>query len=157
MKPALTLVALGLTGLALAACTDKNAPPEQHNTCYQVVIEPNAPAKYNVVAKDKNSIEACAAELDTVRYRFMGLGSPRSSITGAYNGTYLFIDSGGMSTAPSLDGGRFVAFGRNDDGRLAIPTTIPQPGPRSQGITIRQDPEMQKALKNLKDNPPPKK
>ena len=76
----------------------------------------------------------------------MALGSNRDSIQGLYNGTYLFIDGRGMSTAPDLDGGRFFAVPRGEDGRLVIPGGIPQPGPQGAGITITQNPMAEKNI-----------
>jgi hypothetical protein len=140
MKPILVL-ALGLTGLLAAACQKPVDAPEVRGVCYQVLEKKGAAPTFHAVAKDQPNMESCAAELDAVRYRFMGLGSPRHDITGLYNNTYLFLDDGGMSTSQSLDGGRFTAFGRDPDGRLTIPAYIRQPGPDGGAITITQDPK----------------
>ena len=61
--------------------------------------------------------------------RFMRLGSPRREIVGAYQGRFLFLDSGGasVSTTDKLNSGRFVALARTSDGRLMVPSYVPQP------------------------------
>jgi hypothetical protein len=125
--------ALAASGLALSACQkDYHAPfgPKDQNVCYEVVIHKDGSPEYVPIAKDQKTLEACAAVLDAGRRRYVALGG-RTTMTGAYNGQFLFFDSGGMSTAPSLNGGRFLAFARAGNGQLAIPSYIKQAPPEA--------------------------
>lgn len=126
-----TSAAVLLGALSLTACQKTNQAPDDPGVCYQVVEQPGGKLKFNVVKKDVATLENCAAELDAVRYRFMRLGSPNHEITGAYGGKFLFLDQNGMrvTMAAGYDSPRFQAFSRGSDGRLSIPSYIPQPGP----------------------------
>jgi hypothetical protein len=126
----LLLAAAGVCGLSLAGCERDFRPPTgpgTRNVCYQVVLHKSGAPTYNVAAKDQPRIESCAAVLDAARRRFLAYGSNRTSMIGAYNGYYMFIDSSGMSTAESLNGFRTVAFARTGNGQLAIPSYIRYP------------------------------
>jgi hypothetical protein len=130
MNRPLILASLGLIGLGLAACEKDVQAPETRNVCYQVTPgKDQASTRFNPVAQNSRTMEACAAQLDLVRHRFMAMGSPRNEIVGAYNGSFLFIDSGGMRRADSLNGGRFVAYGRNAQGELIQPNGLPIQAP----------------------------
>jgi hypothetical protein len=146
MNRTLVLLAVGLAGLAAAGCKQGVQAPDVHNACYHVAPQKDGTVKFFKIADNDKSMYYCATQLDEIRYRFMALGSTRDSIQGAYNGTYLFVDGRGMSTATTYDGGRFFAVTRGDDGRLVIPGGIPQPGPQGAGIMITQDPTLQKNI-----------
>ncbi|MBS0297723.1 MAG: hypothetical protein JSR45_15545 [Proteobacteria bacterium] len=126
-----TSAAVLLGALALSACQKTNQAPDDPGVCYQVVEQPGGKLKFNVVKKDVPTLENCAAELDAVRYRFLRLGSPKHDFTGAYGGKFLFLDQNGMriTMGPSYDSPQFQTFSRGPDGRLSIPSYIPQPGP----------------------------
>jgi hypothetical protein len=117
-------------GLGLAACDTSPKPPAEQNVCYKVQVDEKDPKKVEFfeVARNVPGFEQCAAELEAVRLRFIMLGSPNREITGAYNGQFLFLDPGGVSVGQSLNGGRFVALARTGDGRLVVPSYMPQPG-----------------------------
>jgi hypothetical protein len=141
MKRAFAIVALGLLA---AGCTDKSPQaPEAPGVCYEVIQTKAGAIKFNVVKRNVATLENCAAELDVVRFRFLGLGRAKSEIVGAYGGKFLFIDQAGVriSTTPSMDSGQFQAFARASDGRLAIPSYIPQPGPTQAANTPAPPPE----------------
>lgn len=123
------LTVLALSAAGLSACQKGIEAPTTTGVCYQVVLRKDGTARFNEVARDQDSLEACAAQLEAVRMRFIRLGSPRREIIGAYQGRFLFLDAGGasVSTTGRIDGGRFVALARAADGRLMVPSYIPQP------------------------------
>lgn len=120
----LGLAALGL-GLGLAACGQTLEAPRTPGACYYIVPgQDGGEAKINLVAEDQPQIEFCAARLEEMRLRFLGLGGSNREIIGAYQGQFIFVDRGGVSFGKRLDGPRFFALARTGDGRLAIPGAI---------------------------------
>lgn len=130
-----TASALVIVAFALSACQRGVEAPADAGVCYQVAQKKDGTVKFNVVDRNVPTMETCIARLDQARYRFMALGSTNHSIVGAYGGKFLFIDQAGVrvSTTSSIDSGQFQAFARAPDGKLAIPSYIPQPGPTFGG------------------------
>ena len=118
-------LALGISALALSACSPTTKAPFDRGICYavQVGAEGEAP-QFNVVARDQPQIEFCAARLEEMRLRFLSLGGNRREIIGAYQGQFIFIDRSGVAFGKTLEGSRFMALARTGDGRLAIPGAI---------------------------------
>jgi hypothetical protein len=63
-----------------------------------------------------------------MRERFLSLGGTNSDLVGAYQGNFLFLGRTGVFTGPTLEGARWPALVRTQDGRLAIPSAMPQQG-----------------------------
>ena len=72
------------------------------------------------------NMENCAARLEENRVRWLRMGGTRREVIGYYGSQYLFVDSGGVSMSRTLNGGRFNALRRTNDGRLAIPGAFEQ-------------------------------
>jgi hypothetical protein len=140
-------MALGLAGLAVAGCNKSLNAPDVKNACYHVAPQKDGTIKFFKVADNDKSMYYCATQLDGIRYQFKALGSNRDSITGLYNGTYLFIDSRGVATAPDYEAGRFFAINRDENGNLVVPGGIPQSGAEGGAITITQNPMDQRNVK----------
>lgn len=124
-----TLPLLALAAVALAACDNGPKAPSERDTCFNVQEQDDHTYNFYPVAKAQPSLEYCAAQLEVVRLRFQNLGQADKEVVGYYNGKYLFLDRAGVRTSDSLNGGRFFALARTGDGRLAVPSYIPQPGP----------------------------
>jgi hypothetical protein len=122
----LALTTSVLIALGAAACADGPTAPYDPGVCYHVALpdEGRGEPRFNVVATDQPQIEFCAARLEALRLRFLGLGGSNREITGAYQGQFIFIDRAGVSFGKTLTGARFVALARTGDGRLAIPAAI---------------------------------
>lgn len=135
MKTALVSVTvLGLAALGLAACEKTIKAPYDQGVCFAVELgEEGADPVFNKVADNQSQIEYCAARLEEVRIRFLRLGGNRTEFVGAYQGSFLFLDSTGVRRAQSLDGTRYFMMARAPDGRLVVPGAIEQPpqGPTS--------------------------
>ncbi|MBX9576672.1 MAG: hypothetical protein K2X07_13655 [Caulobacteraceae bacterium] len=115
-------VAAGL----VSACSQGVEAPFDRGVCYYVVPDETAEdgIKLNVVARDQPQIEFCAARLEEMRLRFLGLGGSNREIIGAYQGKFIFIDATGVLVGDTLTGGRYFFLARTGDGRLAIPGAI---------------------------------
>jgi hypothetical protein len=72
------------------------------------------------------SLETCAANLEAMRIKFLTMGGNQQEIVGAYQSNFLFLQKEGILTSTSLEGPRYVALVRTGDGRLAIPSAMPQ-------------------------------
>ena len=120
-------LAAGLAALTLTGCDNAVKAPFDKGVCYSVELgEEGAAPKFNIVARDQPQIEFCAARLEEMRLRFLGLGGTRREAIGAYQGQFIFIDRAGVSFGKTLTGSRFMALARTGDGRLAVPGAIEQ-------------------------------
>lgn len=133
MKTAfVTAVVLGLATLGLVACEKTIKAPFDRGVCFAVELgEEGADPVFNKVADNQSQIEYCAARLEEVRQRFLRFGGNRTELIGAYQGSFLFLDSSGVRRAQSLNGTRYVMMARAPDGRLVVPGAIEQPRPGS--------------------------
>jgi len=119
------IVSVALTGaLALGACQKQLEAPTDRGVCWHLVTV-GGPPKFNQLARNQPDLEHCAAELEKMRLSFLALGSPESSVTGAYQGQFLFIQREGVFTAPALDAYHYPFMVRTGDGRLAVPGAMP--------------------------------
>jgi hypothetical protein len=122
MKPtALILAATALTALGLAACQKEVKAPDTQGVCYQVVPRTDGTATFNPLSAHEDTMEGCAGALEGMRLRFLGLGGSVHKIVGAYNGSYLFLDPGGVYESQSYAGTRFPFLIKTEDGRLVAP------------------------------------
>jgi hypothetical protein len=113
---------------ALAGCAKRTLPPGDVGLCYHVVPQKDGKTlKYNRLAQNIGTLEQCAANLEAMRIKFLRLGGSNRDIYGAYQGNFIFIQKEGVFTAPSLEEHRYLALVRTGDGRLAIPSAMPQP------------------------------
>ncbi|HEV7227368.1 hypothetical protein [Brevundimonas sp.] len=110
----------------VSACSQGVEAPFDRGVCYYVVPDETAEdgIKLNVVARDQPQIEFCAARLEEMRLRFLGMGGSNREIVGAYQGKFIFIDATGVLVGDTLTGGRYFFLARTGDGRLAIPGAI---------------------------------
>ena len=122
----LVLPALAVCALALGGCEKKIDAPIEAGVCWQMIPLTGGKVKFNKVASNRTSLEACAASLEGVRERFMALGSSQEDMIGAYQGNYLFLGRNGVFTSTSLEGARWPALVRTSDGRLAPPSVVAQ-------------------------------
>lgn len=116
--------ALSFSVLALAGCAERTRPPGDAGICYHVVPQADGSLKYNKLVQAAN-LEACAANLEAMRIKFLRMGGTNRDIYGAYQSNFLFLVKEGVMTATSLEGPRYVALVRTGDGRLAIPGAMP--------------------------------
>jgi hypothetical protein len=119
------VLALAATSL-LAGCSQKVEAPYDRGVCWHVIPLTGGKVKFNKLSENRPNLESCAASLEGMRERFLGLGGGQQDIVGAYQGSFLFLGSTGVFTSTSLNGGRWPALVRTDDGRLAIPSAVAQ-------------------------------
>jgi hypothetical protein len=124
MRPVLAPAALAACALLASGCEKKIEPPADRGVCYHAIPLKGGEIKYNVVASKAPNIETCAAELEGMRLRFARLGG-QQEITGAYQGSFLFLQREGIFRSESLNGNRYLLLVRTGDGRLAMPGAMP--------------------------------
>jgi hypothetical protein len=112
------LSALALAGL-LSGCTKEVEAPLDRGACWHAVPMSDGTIKFNPLAKDQPTLEACAARLEDMRLRFRALGSQQPYMVGAYQGNFLFLQPEGVFTARKFKGNRYLVLVRTGDGRLA--------------------------------------
>ena len=111
--------ALGVAILAVVGCSKAPKAPDQTGVCWHAVPMSDGTIKFNLLAKNQTSLEACAAQLESMRLRFRGLGLVQKTLLGAYQGNFLFLQPEGVFTAKTYDGNRYLVLVRTGDGRLA--------------------------------------
>jgi hypothetical protein len=124
MRRTAPLLALIATA-ALAGCAKRTEPPGDVGVCYHVVVQKDGSLKYNKVVNTPN-LEACAANLEAMRIKFLTLGGSAQELLGAYQANFIFLQREGVFTSTTLEGPRYLALVRTGDGRLAIPGAMPQ-------------------------------
>ena len=133
----LTLLVLAAGAVALSACEERvQIPDGPRGTCWHVAELDDGTIRFNPLPDPQPNMENCAARLEEMRVRFLRMGGTRREVVGAYGDQFMFVNGSGVSLSRSLDGGRFTALRRTNDGRLAIPgafelppgTTLPEPG-----------------------------
>ncbi len=110
---------LGGVTLLLGGCSKAPQAPDQAGICWHAVPMSDGTIKFNLLAKNQTSLEVCAAQLESMRLRFRGLGLTQKTMLGAYQGNYLFLQPEGVFTAKTYDGNRYLVLVRTGDGRLA--------------------------------------
>jgi len=118
----------------LTACEPRVEAPRDPGICWHMVTGENGQPRFNRLARNINSIEFCAAELESMRLRFNRLGQQNDEVIGGYQGQFIFVEPEGVFFAQSLAGTRFPAMVRSGDGRLVVPGAMPpdetqQPAP----------------------------
>jgi hypothetical protein len=124
-RTALALAAAA-SALGLSACQKHIEAPFERGVCFHVVPLTGGKVKFNTVAVNRPNLESCAAALEGMRERFLALGGTSADLVGAYQGNFLFLGRTGVFTGPTLEGARWPALVRTQDGRLAIPSAMPQ-------------------------------
>lgn len=120
-----SLMIVSAAALALSACTQKTTPPGDTGVCFHVVPQQDGSMKYNKLV-NAPSLEACAANLEAMRIKFLRMGGNQTDIYGAYQANFLFLVKEGVMTSTSLEGPRYVALVRTGAGQLTLPTAMPQ-------------------------------
>ena len=129
MRRVLPALALSLCAGLLSACEPRVEVPRDVGICWHMVTGDDGKPRFNRLARNINTIELCAAELEGMRLRFNQLGQRNTEVIGGYQGQFIFLEPEGVFFAQSLSGTRFPAMVRSGDGRLVIPGAMPQPAP----------------------------
>ncbi len=94
--------------------------------CWHLTKDDAGKPKFNRLAVQQKDLEHCAAQLEMMRLQFRALGAGQDTVTGAYQGQFLFLQREGVFTAQTVDGYRYPFMVRTGDGRLAVPGAMPQ-------------------------------
>jgi len=111
--------------LVLAGCDRPPDAPTDRGVCWHAATTRDGKIKFNKLAENVPDMEHCAAQLEAMRLRFIGLGSTTTEIAGVYQGNWLFLQREGVFTAQTMDGNRYPFMVRTGDGRLAVPGAMP--------------------------------
>lgn len=121
MKLSWTLATVAAAAL-LAACAPQGVQaPRDPGVCWHMVTLKDGTTRFNRVSSNQPDLEHCAARLERMRRSFLGLGSNRADIVGAYQGRFIFLERSGIKTGKTLNGNRYMALVRTGDGRLVVP------------------------------------
>lgn len=124
IRTAAAIAASLFLGAGLTACEKRTEPPGDVGVCYNVVPQKGGKLKYFKLV-NTTSLEACAANLEAMRLKFLRMGGTQQEIYGAFQANFLFLVPEGVQTSTSLEGPRYTALVRTGDGRLAIPGAMP--------------------------------
>ena len=120
-----TVLACASAALGLAGCEKQLEAPADKGVCWHLVQPPGQPPKFNKLAENQIDLEHCAAELEKMRISFRSLGKNDEEVVGAYQGQYLFDNSGGVFTSQTLNGHPYSLMVRSGDGRLVVQGAMP--------------------------------
>ena len=123
-RPILIAVSVAAMGLALSACEKQIKAPFEKGVCFHVATNKDKTLRFNPVEQNVPSMEQCAATLEGMRIRFVRMGSPNRTLTGSYQGSFIFVEKEGIFLGQTYDGARFMSLVRTGDGRLAVPGAI---------------------------------
>ena len=115
-----------LAALLVSACEKKIEAPFDKGVCWHMIPLTGGKVKFNKLAVNRPNLESCAASLEGMRERFLNLGGTQTDIVGAYQGSFLFLGKTGVFTGTTLEGARWPALVRTQDGRLAVPSSVSQ-------------------------------
>lgn len=124
-RPILIATCIAAAGLALAGCEKQIKAPFEKGVCFHVATNKDKTLRFNPVARNVESMEQCAATLEGMRIRFVRMGSPISTLTGSYQGSFIFVEREGIFLGQTYNGARFMSLVRTGDGRLAVPGAMP--------------------------------
>ncbi|MBP7703828.1 MAG: hypothetical protein KA105_00930 [Caulobacter sp.] len=124
MRSIVLTAALVLSGLGLAACEKTVEPPYDRGVCFHMGAQPDGTYKFNVVARNVDSIEKCAAQLEGMRLRFLRMGGTQAEMVGAYQGSFLFLKRGGVYRSSGWKASQYILLVRSGDGRLIQPGAV---------------------------------
>jgi hypothetical protein len=127
--PALRTLLVSATlaaGLILGACEKHIEAPFERGVCFHVVPLTGGAVKFNKLAANRPNLESCAGALEGMRERFLALGGTTTDLVGAYQGQFLFLGTTGVFVGATLDGARWPALVRTQDGHLAPPSAVQQ-------------------------------
>jgi hypothetical protein len=126
MTPLVRILApLLALAVSLSACQKEIEAPFNKGVCYHAVKQKDGKIVFFKVTDNQPNIEHCAAALEGMRERFLSLGGTNHELTGAYQGSWLFLNAQGIFIAQKLDGIRYLALVRTGDGMLAQPGALP--------------------------------
>ncbi|HQR91296.1 MAG: hypothetical protein B7Z44_09140 [Caulobacter sp. 12-67-6] len=123
-RPILIAASVAAAGLALAGCEKQIKAPFEKGVCFHVVTNKDKTLRFNPVERNVPSMEQCAATLEGMRIRFVRMGSANRTLTGSYQGSFIFVEKEGIYLGQTYDGARFMSLVRTGDGRLAVPGAI---------------------------------
>jgi len=118
------LLTLAAAAVVLGACEAELEAPLDKGVCYAVGTGPDGKIKFNVVARNQPNIENCAAQLEGMRLRFLRMGGQTREISGAYQGSFIFLRRDGIYRAQHWEGNQYLMLVRSGDGRLVIPGAV---------------------------------
>jgi hypothetical protein len=116
--------AVAASALGLSACEKAFEAPMDRGVCYHMGVLPDGGYKFNVVARNVETIEKCAAQLEGMRLRFLRLGGQNAEMIGAYQGSFIHLRRGGIFRAQKWNGNQYLMLVRSGDGRLVMPGAV---------------------------------
>ena len=119
---ALAILSLPMT---VGGCEKHLAAPTDPQVCWSMAVTKDGKVRFNKVAEHIPDLEHCAAQLEALRIKFLSMGGNQTELTGAYQGSFLFLQREGVFTAQSYEATRYPFMERTGDGRLAVRGAMP--------------------------------
>jgi hypothetical protein len=121
-----SLLTAALLLAPLSACAPQVQAPADTGVCWHMVPAKGGKVRFILLSKNQPDLEHCAANLEAMRLKFLGMGGSNQEVDGAFQGQFIFDDPRGIFTAEGLDKTPYLALVRTGDGRLAVPGAVPQ-------------------------------
>lgn len=94
------LIGAGLTGWVFWRSATEIHAPKDPGVCYRMT----APGHFEPLVRNSQGIEACAGDLERIHMK------TGESLTGAYQGRFIFVDKEAIRSATSWDGQRWRLY-----------------------------------------------
>jgi hypothetical protein len=89
--------------LSLSACGQVEAPSDE-GVCWRIGHATDKSLRFSIVARDVSDLDTCAVLLEGLRLQ------GQANTNGAYQGYFIFVDSGPIGSARSIGGFRYPIF-----------------------------------------------
>jgi hypothetical protein len=141
-----------LTGLAIASvlalggCQKRLKAPAEDKVCYFIGHPGKDQVKFNVIGRNVEDMEHCAALVYGVRRDMIATGTAGPETEGSYGGAFLFVTNRDVRMADKYEGPRFPFLIRTPDNRFVPPGAVEVEGEMDQNPKGPQTVEIPKDL-----------
>lgn len=126
-KLTLSLAAAAIGALGLSGCAKHTEVAQNEaGVCYTLSQKADGTLVYHSVKTGLTQMEQCAAALELMRRNYLALGGSNEETLGAYGGRFIFLMKDGIYMGQTLEGDRYLALLRTNDGRLVMPGAVVQ-------------------------------
>lgn len=115
---------------ALAGCGPPGIDaPADKGVCWTMNTDKAGKATFHKIAHNVQNLEHCAANLEALRLKFIGLGGNRTELDGVYQGVFIYLRREGIFSSTDSNKQPYLALVRTNDGRLVVPGAQSQSAP----------------------------
>ncbi|ESQ91798.1 hypothetical protein ABAC460_05515 [Asticcacaulis sp. AC460] len=116
----------GTAAVGLSGCEKQLKAPNERGVCFSIGHPASGEVKFNVVARDVESLEKCAVHIYTLHRTRLGTGTAGEWTEGSYGGSFLWANAREVRYSQRYEGPRMPFLVRAPGNRLVQPGSIVQ-------------------------------